>query len=243
MATAMAVCEVCDEDFDSKDHKPLCLTCGHTFCVSCIRSLPAVYGVKSCPKCRKKIDKPINGLLVNYIVIPSKNKACKRKRSTESECLCSQHKRQLNYLCVNCTEFVCFTCTRDIHSTCTIEVLDELHQNANVDSMAIIRSLLMDKICKLQKKKRVTGDTLTLMDNFIDLKTDVKRWDDSLQDQIVSTNSDLEAWDDLASCVDKENSVKEILHRLKSETSGNTSMLPEITKLLNSANQIIKRLE
>ncbi|XP_018010611.1 uncharacterized protein LOC108668001 [Hyalella azteca] len=239
MATA---CEVCNEDFDSKDHKPLCLTCGHSFCFSCISSLLKISGTKCCPKCRKKIDKPANELLVNYMLIPSKNEACKRKRSTESERLCSQHERHLDYLCVNCIELVCFTCSRGLHGKHKIEVLNDL-QNADVDLKAKIRALLIEKIQRLKKTSRVSGGTLTLMDDIMDLRTDVARWDGSLHDQIISTSQDLKAWDDLASGVGRKNSVQceEILHRLKSEPSGN--MLPEIKKLLDSATQTCNLLK
>ncbi|XP_047740845.1 E3 ubiquitin-protein ligase TRIM31-like [Hyalella azteca] len=230
MATAMAVCEICDEDFDTEDHKPMCLTCGHTYCVSCITSLSTVHGAKSCPKCRKKIRKPTNELLVNYSLIPSKNKACKQKKKTESKPLCSQHDRQLDYLCVSCIKFVCFTCTRGIHGEHKIEVVNNLLQNADADSKAKIQSAIVEKIKRLKKNLQVSQ---TLISDIIQLRADVDEWNDFLEDQIRSTKSDLMAWNALASSVGKKNSVEceEILQRLTSEPSENK--LPEIKRQLS----------
>lgn len=38
-------CSICFEKFDSEDHRPKVLQCGHSFCLSCLDQLP----VKKCP--------------------------------------------------------------------------------------------------------------------------------------------------------------------------------------------------
>ena len=52
-------CNVCFERYDTGEHLPLTLMCGHTLCLSCMSRLPAMI----CPSCRE----PINAFTRLYV--------------------------------------------------------------------------------------------------------------------------------------------------------------------------------
>ena len=219
MASATIECDVCNEEFDSGNHKPLCLTCGHTFCFSCITNLLRLPGTQNCPKCRKQVSLRIDQMLVNYALIPSENTARPDPTSSLSEAPCQHQGKALDYLCVDCMELVCFTCIRGTHKNHTIELLDDLFQEDEsvLNSWTKIRTAMHDKLGRLNNLVSVSDDILSLIDEIINLKTEFQGWKDSLLAQKVSTEQDLQAWDAPATGVveNKRHECKEMLCRLK----------------------------
>ncbi|XP_034256435.1 uncharacterized protein LOC117654237 isoform X2 [Thrips palmi] len=53
-------CDVCMQHFDSEERRPKVLPCGHTYCISCLRQLPA----KQCPVDKKVFQ--LDNLSDNY---------------------------------------------------------------------------------------------------------------------------------------------------------------------------------
>ncbi|GBF92388.1 hypothetical protein Rsub_05590 [Raphidocelis subcapitata] len=49
-------CPVCFQPFDTDEHKPWSLGCGHSFCEACLRAHPRSF--RSCPECRSRAGTP-----------------------------------------------------------------------------------------------------------------------------------------------------------------------------------------
>lgn len=60
-------CEVCTENFDSVEKKPVVLECGHTICKECIEGI--IRTNPYCPFDRKRIVKTLSDLSINYSLI------------------------------------------------------------------------------------------------------------------------------------------------------------------------------
>ncbi|XP_018014128.1 E3 ubiquitin-protein ligase TRIM38-like [Hyalella azteca] len=238
MASATIECDVCNEKFDSGNNKPLCLTCGHTFCFSCITNLQRLSGTQNCPKCRKPFSQRIDQMLVNYALIPSENKARPHPPSSLSEAPCLHQGKALDFLCMDCMELVCFTCIRGTHKNHEIELLDDLLQEDEsvLNSWTKIRSTIHGKLGRVNNLVSVSDDILSLIDEIISLKTEFHGWKDSLLVQKVSTEQDLQVWDAPATGVieNKRHECKEMLCRLKLKPLENME-LPEIRARLSAA--------
>ncbi|XP_018026079.1 tripartite motif-containing protein 5 [Hyalella azteca] len=236
MATAILVCEICAEEFDSKTHKPLCLECGHTFCFSCISSLMKNSENKHCPKCRKQISKPAKQIPVNYSIIAANSQGCKRKRSPDSKKLCLQHAKVMEYLCMDCMAPMCSKCLTDNHATHKAKLLDDLCQeNDHDDSRAKVHAALNNKLQKLNDMALVANGTLKLMNDITNLKTDIEGFNVSVDARIKSTEEDLQAWSNMDSSDENaKNKCREMLCHINSEHEENLKFT-DIKKKLDSA--------
>ncbi|XP_018013943.1 uncharacterized protein LOC108670964 [Hyalella azteca] len=246
MASATIECDVCNEKFDSGNHKPLGLTCGHTFCFSCIKRLCNVPETKNCPKCRKPISQDADQLPVIFALIPTNEKSRPSAVGSPTEALCPQHQKALDYLCVDCMESVCFTCSRGTHAMHKIEMIDDLLQdNENVnDVWAKIRPTLQKKLDSVSSVVTLSDELSDVIEDIIKMKPYFDGWKDLLLVQKVSTEQDLQAWDASVTSHDgnKRLDCKEILCRLKLNFSDN-GKLPEIKALLDAAAKTSASLE
>ncbi|XP_047737070.1 nuclear factor 7, brain isoform X2 [Hyalella azteca] len=219
MACATIECEVCNENFDSGNHKPLCLPCGHTFCFSCITNLPGPSGTQICPKCRKQLPQEIGQMTVNYALIPPENTASPHPPRSLSESPCLHHGKAQECLCVDCMELVCSTCIMDTHKNHAFESIGDLMQKnqAVLNSWTKIRTTIHDKLERVNNLVSMSDDILSLIEEIINLKTEFQGWKDSLLVQQLSTEQDLQAWDAPANGVNENwrHECKEILCRLK----------------------------
>merc|ERR1719352_1006549 len=57
-------CKICFVEFDLRDREPLVLPCAHSFCKSCVNSLPR----KQCPTCREHFRTPQKNFVVLEII-------------------------------------------------------------------------------------------------------------------------------------------------------------------------------
>jgi hypothetical protein len=218
VATAVLECEVCYEQYDSGNHKPLCLTCGHTFCFSCISSLQKCLETRNCPKCKKKNTQTIDDMVINYALIPCEGKFKREKPQPEAPCL--QHQKPLDYLCVDCMELTCFKCTRGTHATHKVEVIDDL---------LLIGEALGTKVkirSKIRDQQKHVDSILSWIDEIVNLKTDFEEWKDSLLVQKETIEQDLQTWDDAVISTDENirQKCKGILSRLKLEPAINAKL-------------------
>ncbi|XP_018010920.1 uncharacterized protein LOC108668250 [Hyalella azteca] len=237
MAAATLECDICNEEFDSGNHKPLCLNCGHTFCFFCIMELMTSSDICICPKCRKETAQDINKILVNYALIPSENKPYQRLPRSPSETPCLQHRKALDYLCVDCIELACFTCTRDTHATHKIEAIDDLlsGDESVVNSMKKIQTKMQDKISGFKNLAMEYDDFSSWIDDVINVKKDLDEWKEALQVQIVSADEDFQVWKESVSNADEKKRLEyvEILRRLQIKPAV-YSKLPEIRAKLEA---------
>ncbi|XP_018010364.1 tripartite motif-containing protein 2-like [Hyalella azteca] len=236
MAASLLECEICAEEFDENNHKPLFLPCGHTYCYTCISSLLKNPQSRLCPKCRKEIS--VHGIQVNYVLMNTKGESS--KRPLELETLCPHHGSDVDYICVECHELLCFTCLEGIHAEHQISLIDDLLlKNGDVDSRTKIQTALQGKLEQLNNMASVFSKTLKFIDELIKLKTNIGGWNNFVDAQINSTKEDLRAWVNLPTCVDDNKRIKckEIIGRVKLEPTENEFMLQEIHKKFNAASK------
>ncbi|XP_018007556.2 uncharacterized protein LOC108665323 [Hyalella azteca] len=218
MATALLACEICGEAFDTGIHKPLCLSCGHTFCFTCITNILTVSETKRCSKCRKQISQLIDQMPVNYSLIPLEAIARSNLVRSRSATPCHHKDKPQDFFCVDCLELMCFTCIRGTHATHKIEQLDDLLQKDEcvMDSWSKIRSTMKSKLEGMNNFVSVSDGILSLADEILNLKSDFEGWKDALLAHRVSTEQDLEIWGNETSVTDenKRKKLKEMLSRL-----------------------------
>ncbi|XP_018011246.1 tripartite motif-containing protein 75 [Hyalella azteca] len=229
VASVKLECEVCYEEYDSDNHKPLCVACGHTFCFSCISDLPYL---SSCPKCKKKIKQSLGDMLVNYALIPSEDKP-KRAPSSQPGAPCPLHQKAQDYVCVDCMELVCFRCFKLVHAKHSIELVDDLLRG---DEAEDARAAVRTKICQ---KLGPVNDLLTWVDRIMNLNTDIGRLKDSLQAQKRTIEQDLESWDELSVTNMDENKRRKFLEILSHQklTPGEITKLPVFKAELDAASK------
>ncbi|XP_018010135.1 E3 ubiquitin-protein ligase TRIM7 [Hyalella azteca] len=228
MATATLECEVCYKEYNFGNRKPLCLQCGHSFCFSCVSSLPDCFGTINCPKCKKGTLQPIDKMLVVHSLIPSENKARQRTTSLQSQAPCPHEGKALDYLCVDCMELVCFTCTRNRHATHKIKLIDALlHEDDIVDLQEKIRITMEGKLETLNFFVSVSAEIFCLMNEILNLKTDLYSWKDSLLAQKASTEQDLKglSLETIKTMDENERQkCKDLLSRLKLKRQENSKI-------------------
>ncbi|XP_018023271.1 uncharacterized protein LOC108679179 [Hyalella azteca] len=226
MATATLECKICFAEYDSGDHKPLCLNCGHTFCLYCILRLPANFHGRVCPNCRKRTSQPIDQMVVNYELIPSGSEPRQLCLHKQSETPCPHHQNAQDYFCVDCMELLCCTCTRETHVAHKIELLDDLlqedeagHPASVVDSWSRIRSTMQRNFQSVSSFVSLSDDIFGLAKEILSLKIDFEGW----KAQKVSTEQDLEVWADETRVTDenKRQKLKGMLSQLKLKSEEN----------------------
>ena len=62
-------CLICLEHYNSKSHLPISLSCGHTYCRSCLLSIHQSKGQINCPSDRKPEPVPFGQLSTNYSLL------------------------------------------------------------------------------------------------------------------------------------------------------------------------------
>ena len=134
-------CPVCRDVF--KD--PVLLSCSHSFCKACVQQWWRQERTQLCPVCKEihSIDfLPRNLALKNLCeaFIQERQRAAKRKRtSSGSEDLCSQHAEELKLFCLESQLPVCVVCLySEKHSNHNFRPIDE----AALDHKEKVKKLL-----------------------------------------------------------------------------------------------------
>lgn len=113
-------CTVCTLPFDSKDKKPMTLSCGHSFCAKCIQSF------SSCPTCRasfnKGNEKPNYTLIALVEQITDKINVSILKKVQH----CNTHKREIDRFCKQCCILMCSVCQCP-HATSSYEIISDIN--------------------------------------------------------------------------------------------------------------------
>lgn len=66
-------CEIWFEEYNEIDHKPLFISCGHTFCLACLTELKETREDFTCPSWNAEITSEIDALPVNYSILSVKS--------------------------------------------------------------------------------------------------------------------------------------------------------------------------
>ena len=96
-------CSDCFITFDSSDHLPLCLTCGHSLCRSCCMAKFSSQGKVQCSfNCEPETESP-ESLEINSPIV-------EKAKSLEKGLLCIEHCEVAGDFCVTCKQVVCELC-------------------------------------------------------------------------------------------------------------------------------------
>ena len=111
-AEGLLQCSVCFNPFDDQNICPRNLSCGHSFCTSCLERLPAADNKIQCPTCRVEVEVPQNGvagLPKNWVVLSI---IAPQHEGDEGLPICDvcaldNLRHSANSYCLNCDEDMC----------------------------------------------------------------------------------------------------------------------------------------
>ena len=112
MACKGPECSICLEGYNYKDKFPRMLSCGHSFCSSCLERL--LYGnTIPCPTCRNLIVVPfgVAGLSKNFDLLKIVNNQPKQAAKNTGRQVCEPcgKKHPATFCCLDCQENMCDT--------------------------------------------------------------------------------------------------------------------------------------
>ncbi|KAG9262748.1 tripartite motif-containing protein 35-like [Astyanax mexicanus] len=122
-------CPICLEIFSD----PVMLTCGHSFCRTCLQKSWTQNPERECPVCRRRSSRenPPADLTLRNTCESYLQQQKKEEGSRSQGALCSLHFEKLNLFCVDDEKLVCGQCvTQDHqnHSFCSISKAAHSHQ-------------------------------------------------------------------------------------------------------------------
>ena len=115
MASKGPECSICFEGYNDQNKCPRMLSCGHSFCSSCLERLLHVNSI-DCPTCRHTVEVPsgVHDLLKNFALLDIVNEAPKEQAgNTENtgshNCEVCDEKHPATFFCLDCKENMCKT--------------------------------------------------------------------------------------------------------------------------------------
>ena len=221
----LVTCGVCMEKYDHKKHIPKLLSCQHTFCLSCLKSISdAAFGAPiECPVCQCQHSAAINEFITNRIVLD----ITEELQNDAIPLNCTVHNKESVLVCVDCLVGLCVRCMKVIqknpHSGHQLEELDGaeqiLHQrfharikekqaalkkNAPIYSAAEIRKAESD-INEMHKKLNslLASWRDEQLAHVEDLKIEITRQEQEILAQETQLQSQLEQDTDIGTLVIK----------------------------------------
>ena len=108
-------CLICYEGYNDEKKCPRLLSCGHTFCSSCLERLLHGNSI-DCPKCRHAVAVPtgVQGLLKNFALLDivkeaPKEQAGHTEHTGTHDCEACDEKHPATFCCLDCKENFCKT--------------------------------------------------------------------------------------------------------------------------------------
>ncbi|CAG9318308.1 unnamed protein product [Blepharisma stoltei] len=149
-------CGICQQNFDSTQREPRMLQCGHSFCSLCLQELFG-RGIKSCPEDSTAFNvSSVEELPKNFALLKFLTKTVPKVDNK----LCINHKKILEYICIQDKVKVCASCALfGQHRGHEIKPLDDMVQEITMraelllDMLQIIeksQSSVMDKDVKIR---------------------------------------------------------------------------------------------
>lgn len=152
-------CGICQQNFDSTYRDPRMLHCGHSFCSVCLKDLFS-RDIKACPE---------DGVSLNVISIEElpKNfallKFLSKSPPKADNRLCADHKKLLEYMCIQDKSKVCANCALfGQHRGHEIRPLDDL-----------LQEITLKAECLLDMLQIVERSQKTVMDENIKRRLDI----------------------------------------------------------------------
>ena len=113
MTSKIPECSICFEHYNDESKCPRLLSCGHSFCSSCLERL--LHGnTIDCPTCRNPGSVPtgVEGLLKNFALLDIVNDTPKENVGSNTgshDCEACGQKHPANFCCLDCKENMCKT--------------------------------------------------------------------------------------------------------------------------------------
>ena len=113
MTSKIPECSICFEHYNDESKCPRLLSCGHSFCSSCLERL--LHGnTIDCPTCRNPGAVPtgVEGLLKNFALLDLVNDTPKENVGSNTgshDCEACGEKHPANFCCLDCKENMCKT--------------------------------------------------------------------------------------------------------------------------------------
>ena len=108
-------CEICVSVYDSQEHLPKILSCGHTLCLCCVKKLLGMHpaGNLTCPKCRiMAVYNKAEEITTNFDMIPKEPETLDENKSEELRCS-SHHEDRAEMACKECRLYLCLRCIKE----------------------------------------------------------------------------------------------------------------------------------
>ena len=165
-------CPNCEKLFNDKEHMPLNLTCGHSFCKACLKGLAKADGILECKICLKKCPRKVQELSKNFIAL---NLGCDLRESQQKFRPCAKHPGEhLRFFCEDCDVIFCPLCIVDHPAHAFAEVKFSI--DGVLRKIAGLKELLQGKSRALSEfKERVDAQCRQLEQSAAE---EVKGFDD-----------------------------------------------------------------
>ena len=142
-------CSICYEGYNDEKKCPRLLSCGHSFCSSCLERLLHGNSI-DCPKCRHAVAVPtgVQGLLKNFALLDivkeaPKEQAGHTEHTGTHDCEACDDKHSATFFCLDCKENICKTAAQFHKRSKTsrdhrVVSLDELKANPQLASVSVL---------------------------------------------------------------------------------------------------------
>ena len=142
-------CSICYEGYNDEKKCPRLLSCGHSFCFSCLERLLHGNSI-DCPKCRHAVAVPtgVQGLLKNFALLDivkeaPKEQAGNTEHTGTHDCEACDEKHPATFCCLECKENFCKTAAQFHKRSKTsrdhrVVSLEELKANPQLASVSVL---------------------------------------------------------------------------------------------------------
>ena len=176
-------CSICLEFYDSSDKKPRILSCGHSFCESCLIQLEN----QCCSTCRTEIDLD-EPLPVNYGLMGLSENVKKDNNDDEKD-ICRDHNLPKNCECSTHGTMICAACGMVAHKQCETKFIGEKlstkKRKFDNEEPEEVRDIYFNSVEKIAKMMVKMTD---LEDNIDELEDQLKE----LEEESSRTEMELE---------------------------------------------------
>ncbi|CDW81265.1 kelch motif family protein [Stylonychia lemnae] len=146
-------CSICCNAFNSGDHIPKVLQCGHAMCLNCLQTILGSLQ-KQCPTCKKGVDNQnINDFPTLFMLIPNVDQVQYNSKFSLNQIKCSKSTLlnshlSVKFYCKICNEFLCQAC-QDQHQ---VFAQRSKHQIVDVqEGLSIINQQLASLLYQSEK--------------------------------------------------------------------------------------------
>ncbi|CAL4079990.1 unnamed protein product, partial [Meganyctiphanes norvegica] len=174
-------CEVCFVEYNSNDHCPKSLPCGHTMCAECVKdNLSAREGQMNCPFCRTPCGRGVKNLddfpttfaLLNLVGANGQNGPSQINKEKEN----LQQRKQVEY---DCTEAHILNCNEHLIKL----AYSREKQHAGLYSISQRKNKLLEELNTLEEEKNKATSLKKQLDDIFNEGYDIVKGLKALQDR------------------------------------------------------------